>query len=112
MGHAFYATAVDERAFASTHTMLFCCWLYLCGAFVALISTNLLAFVHKETNSNKGWAKKPQTQRELSQIQQVNPFPVPKLLHSADPARDLGHSSEKPRPGEKSRSERCQPSPS
>lgn len=97
MGHAFYATAVDERAFASTRTMLFCCWLYPRGAFVALISTTPSAFVNKETNSNKGSAKKEptQTQRHLSQLQQVNPFPVPKLLHSADPDRDLGRSSGK-----------------
>lgn len=98
MGHAFYAAAVDELGFASTRTeCCFAVWVYLHRAFVGLISTTLLPFTHKETDSNKGWAKKPKTktQRDLSQIQQVNPFPAPKLLHSADPDRDLGRSSGK-----------------
>lgn len=30
---------------------------------------------------------------DLSQIQQVNPFPAPKVLHSADPEQVLAHGS-------------------
>jgi len=30
---------------------------------------------------------------DLSQIQQVNPFPAPKALHSADPDQHLAHGS-------------------
>lgn len=32
---------------------------------------------------------------DLSQIQQVNPFPAPRVLHSADPDRNLAHGSGK-----------------
>lgn len=84
---------------------MFCCWLYMYGAFFGWILTTLLAFACRETNSNTGWEKINKATRKI-QIQQISPSPAPK------PPQRSGHSSGKLWPREEPRCGWCPLSPS